>query len=146
MPFHFMYALAMIFNQRSCSGFEKQVWSTNRCVLSTFFSTWFEDRRTDQLTYLPVVMQFYISLMFLGLLDDIHKKKWPVVPSHTRNALFCLCLPVSLFPFPRSGPLNWLFQMAPGPSQLVLGLSQPALRPNVNQGPFSWLHSTLSWL
>ena len=39
------------------------------------FSIWFEDRRTDQQTYLPVEMQFYISMMFLGLSDDIHEEK-----------------------------------------------------------------------
>ena len=33
------------------------------------------DRRTDQQTYLPVEMQFYISVMFLGLPDDIHDEK-----------------------------------------------------------------------
>ena len=33
------------------------------------------DRRTDQQTYLPVEMQFYISVMFLGLPDDIHEEK-----------------------------------------------------------------------
>ena len=39
------------------------------------FSTYFEDRRTDQQTYLPEEMQFYISMMFLGLPDDIHEEK-----------------------------------------------------------------------
>ena len=29
----------------------------------------------DQQTYLPVEMQFYISVMFLGLPDDIHEEK-----------------------------------------------------------------------
>jgi hypothetical protein len=33
------------------------------------------DRRTDQQTYLPVEMQFYISVMLLGLPDDIHEEK-----------------------------------------------------------------------
>ena len=33
------------------------------------------DRRTDQQTYLPVEMQFYISVMFLDLPDDIHEEK-----------------------------------------------------------------------
>ena len=33
------------------------------------------DRRTDQQTYLPVEMQFYISVMFLGLPDAIHEEK-----------------------------------------------------------------------
>ena len=39
------------------------------------FSTYCEDRRTDQLTYLPVEMQFYITVMILGLPDDIHEEK-----------------------------------------------------------------------
>ena len=29
----------------------------------------------DQQTYLPVEMQFYISVMFLGLPDDMHEEK-----------------------------------------------------------------------
>ena len=29
----------------------------------------------DQLTYHPVELQFYISMMFLGLPDDIHEEK-----------------------------------------------------------------------
>ena len=33
------------------------------------------ERQTDQQSYLPVEMQFYISLMFLGLPDDIHEEK-----------------------------------------------------------------------
>ena len=33
------------------------------------------DSRTDQQAYLPVEMQFYISVMFLGLPDDIHEEK-----------------------------------------------------------------------
>ena len=33
------------------------------------------DRRTDQQTYLPVEMQFYISVMFLGLPDDMLEEK-----------------------------------------------------------------------
>ena len=33
------------------------------------------DRQTDQQTYLPVEMQFYISVKFLGLPDDIHEEK-----------------------------------------------------------------------
>ena len=32
------------------------------------------DRRTDQQFYPPVEMQFYISVMFLGLPDDIHEE------------------------------------------------------------------------
>ena len=38
------------------------------------FSTKFEDRQTDQQTYLPIEMQFYISMMFLGLPDNIHEE------------------------------------------------------------------------
>ena len=53
---------------------EKQVWSTNRCVLSTYFFNNFKDRRTDQPNYLPIEMQFYISVMFLGLPDDIQEE------------------------------------------------------------------------
>ena len=33
------------------------------------------DRRTDQQSYLPVEMQFYISVMCLGLPDDKHEEK-----------------------------------------------------------------------
>ena len=39
------------------------------------FSTYSTDRRTDQQSYLPVEMQLYISVMFLGLPDDIHEEK-----------------------------------------------------------------------
>ena len=53
----------------------KQVWSTIRCVLSTFFSTINMDVWTDQLAYLPIEMQFYISVMFLGLPYVIHDEK-----------------------------------------------------------------------
>ena len=31
--------------------------------------------QTDQLTYFPVEMQFYIYVMFPGLPDDIHEEK-----------------------------------------------------------------------
>ena len=34
-----------------------------------------KDRRTDQLTYLPIEMQFYISMMFLEFPDKIHGGK-----------------------------------------------------------------------
>ena len=34
-----------------------------------------EDRRTDQQTCLPVEIQLYISVVFLGLPDDIHVEK-----------------------------------------------------------------------
>ena len=53
----------------------KQVWSTNRCVLSTYFFFKFEERRTDQQTYLPVEVQFYISVMFLGLPVNTQEEK-----------------------------------------------------------------------
>ena len=33
------------------------------------------DRRTDQQAYIPKKMQFYISAMFLGFPDEIHKEK-----------------------------------------------------------------------
>ena len=35
------------------------------------------DRWTDQQTYLPIEMQFYISVMFLGLPDNIQEEKPP---------------------------------------------------------------------
>ena len=41
------------------------------------FSTKFEERRMDQQKYLPIEMQFYISVMFLDLPDDIHEEKKP---------------------------------------------------------------------
>ena len=33
------------------------------------------DRRTDQQAYFPIEMQFYISVMFLGFLNEIHEEK-----------------------------------------------------------------------
>ena len=33
------------------------------------------DRRTDQQAYVPVEMQFYISVMFVGLPDDTYEEK-----------------------------------------------------------------------
>jgi len=33
------------------------------------------DRWTDQPAYVPIEMQFYISVMFLGFPDKIHKEK-----------------------------------------------------------------------
>ena len=42
----------------------KQVWLTNRRI----------DGRTSRYTFLPVEVQFYVSVMFLGLPDDIHKE------------------------------------------------------------------------
>ena len=54
-----------------------QDWSTNRCVPSPFFKTWFMDRPTDRQTYLPLEMQFYISALFLGIHDEIHKEQGP---------------------------------------------------------------------
>ncbi len=44
------------------------------------------DKRTDQHTYLPVEMQFYVSVMFLGLPDDIHEEK-PSFLRFKKNAL-----------------------------------------------------------
>ena len=44
------------------------------------------DRRTDQQAYLPVEMQFYISVMFLGLPDKIHEEK-PSFLQFKKNAL-----------------------------------------------------------
>ena len=41
------------------------------------------DGRTDQPTYLPVEMQFYLSVMFLDLPDDKHEEK----PLFKKNAL-----------------------------------------------------------
>ena len=55
----------------------KHVWSTNRYILLTFFSTFNMDRRTDQKAYFPLEMQFYISVMFLGFPDEIHKEQGP---------------------------------------------------------------------
>ena len=40
----------------------------------------------DQQTYLPVEIQFYISMMFLGLPDDIHEEK-PLFLQFKKNAL-----------------------------------------------------------
>ena len=53
----------------------KHVWSTNRYILLTFFSTFNMDRRMDQKAYFPLEMQFYISVMFLGFPDKIHEEK-----------------------------------------------------------------------
>ena len=39
------------------------------------FLTLYMERWMDQQTYLPIEMQFYISVMFLGLPDDIHEEK-----------------------------------------------------------------------
>ena len=51
------------------------------------FSTWFEDRRTDQQTYLPTGMQFYVSVMSLGLPDEIHEEKTFIFCNLKKNAL-----------------------------------------------------------
>ena len=59
----------------SFSAFKKQVWSTNRCVLLTFFSAFNMDRWTDQQAYFPIEMQFYIFVKFLGFPDKIHEEK-----------------------------------------------------------------------
>ena len=40
--------------------------------------------QTDQLIKLPVEMQFYISLIFLGLPDDIHEEKFSFLHSKKR--------------------------------------------------------------
>ena len=53
----------------------KHVWSTNRYILLTFFSTFNMDRRTDQKAYFPLEMQFYISVMFLGFPDEMQEEK-----------------------------------------------------------------------
>ena len=55
-------------------GITKQVWSIYRCVLSTFFSTFKMDRRTDQqaLSYRDA---FYISVMLLEISDEMHEEK-----------------------------------------------------------------------
>ena len=53
----------------------KHVWSTNRYILLTFFSTFNMDRRTDQKAYFPIEMQFYISVMFLGFPDEMQEEK-----------------------------------------------------------------------
>ena len=42
------------------------------------------DRRTDQQTYIPVEMHFYISGMFLGLPDDIFEEN----PSFKKKTLY----------------------------------------------------------
>ena len=33
------------------------------------------DRRTDQQAYFPIEMPFYISAMFVGFPDEMHKEK-----------------------------------------------------------------------
>ena len=33
------------------------------------------DRRTDQQSYFPIEMQFYISATFIGFPDEIHEEK-----------------------------------------------------------------------
>ena len=38
------------------------------------FFTFNTDRQTDQHAYFPIEMQFYISVMFLGLPDEIHEE------------------------------------------------------------------------
>ena len=58
----------------------EQVWST------TFFSTFNTDRQTDQHAYFPIEMQFYISVMFLGFPDEIHKEK-PSISDFENNWL-----------------------------------------------------------
>ncbi len=53
----------------------KQVWSTDRCVLSTFFFTFNMNRWTYQQAYFLIEMQFYISVMYLGFPDEIREEK-----------------------------------------------------------------------
>ena len=62
-------------HEKKLVSLKEQVWSANRCVLSTFFSTFNMDRRTEQQAYFPTEKQFYISVMFLGFPDKIHKEK-----------------------------------------------------------------------
>ena len=52
-----------------------------------FVLTLFIVRGTDQQTYLPVEMQFYISVMFLGLPDDINEET-PSFLQFKKNALW----------------------------------------------------------
>ena len=51
-----------------------------------FDLTQIKNRRTDQLTYLPIEKQFYISVKFLGLPDDIREEK-PSFLQFKKNAL-----------------------------------------------------------
>ncbi len=51
------------------------------------FSPTFKDLQTDQLTYLPIEKQFYISVMFLGRPDDIHEEKPSFLQFKKKNAL-----------------------------------------------------------
>ena len=39
------------------------------------FSTFDMDRWTDHQAYIPIEMQFYLCVMFLGLPDKIHEEK-----------------------------------------------------------------------
>ena len=60
---------------RSKIGVDWQLNKFGQLIDASFrpiFSTKFEERRMDQQKYLPIEMQFYISVMFLGLPDDIH--------------------------------------------------------------------------
>ena len=52
----------------------KQVWSTDRCVLSTIFSTFNMDRRADHQADFPVEIKLYISVMFVGFPDEIREE------------------------------------------------------------------------
>ena len=40
-----------------------------------FFPTFNMDRWTDQQAYIPIEMQFYLFVMFLGFPDKIHEEK-----------------------------------------------------------------------
>ena len=54
--------------------------------ISCCYTYFLDSKRTDQQTYLPVEMQFYISVMFLGLPDDILEEK-PSFLQFKKNAL-----------------------------------------------------------
>ena len=54
---------------------QKKVKRTHLLVDQTCFSTFNMDRRTDQQSYFPIEMQFYISAMFVGFPDEIHEEK-----------------------------------------------------------------------
>ena len=72
----FFFHALLRYQMNFCPLFKKkQVWSTNRCVLLTFFSTFNMDRRTDQQAYFPIKMQFYISAMFGGFPEELHEEK-----------------------------------------------------------------------
>ena len=65
---------------------------------------------------------FFCLIVYMG--------RWPMVPPHTGNALFCLLRPPPLGL--SAGPPSWLqaSQLAAGPSQLALRPSLLLLRPS----------------